>query len=57
MQHAYFRQAPLIPVIVEQLAQSGIDTAGSTPEEFRAHMQTETARWQRLAMIAGIAQQ
>jgi tripartite-type tricarboxylate transporter receptor subunit TctC len=43
------------PEIVERFAQSGIDTVGSTPEAFRAHMQSETVRWQRLAKIAGIA--
>ncbi len=45
------------PEIVERFAKSGIDTVGSTPDEFRAHMQAETIRWQRLAKIAGIQKQ
>ncbi len=43
------------PEIVERFAKSGIDTVGSTPDAFRAHMQAETERWKRLAKIAGIA--
>jgi tripartite-type tricarboxylate transporter receptor subunit TctC len=55
--NAAFMRALRSPDIVERFAQSGIDTVGSTSEEFRAHMQSETARWQRLAKIAGIAKQ
>lgn len=45
------------PEIVERFAKSGIDTVGSTPEEFRARLQAETERWKRMATIAGIAKQ
>ena len=45
------------PEIIERFARSGIDTVGSTPETFSAHMRAETERWRRLAKIAGIAKQ
>jgi tripartite-type tricarboxylate transporter receptor subunit TctC len=45
------------PDIVERFAKSGIDTVGSTPEQFRARLQSETERWNRLAKIAGIEKQ
>jgi tripartite-type tricarboxylate transporter receptor subunit TctC len=46
-----------LPEIVERFAKSGIDTVGSTPEQFRARLQSETERWKRIAKIAGIAKQ
>ena len=46
-----------LPEMVERFARSGIDTIGSTPDEFRARMQAETARWKHIAKMAGIARQ
>ena len=55
--NAAFVRALRSPDVVERFAQSGIETVGSTPDAFRARMQAETARWMRLAKIAGIPRQ
>ena len=52
-----FVRALRSPDIVERFAKSGIETVGSTPEQFRAHLQSETERWKRIAKIAGIEKQ
>jgi len=52
-----FVRALRSPDIVERFAKSGIDTVGTTPEQFRVRLQSETERWKRLAQIAGIEKQ
>lgn len=42
------------PDIVERFAKDGVDTIGSTPEQFRAHVAAEIAKWQRVAVSAGL---
>ncbi|QDL38495.1 tripartite tricarboxylate transporter substrate binding protein [Rhodoferax sediminis] len=45
------------PKVRELLLQQGIEPVGSTPAEFSAHIQTETARWTNVAQRAGIKPQ
>jgi tripartite-type tricarboxylate transporter receptor subunit TctC len=52
-----FVRALRSPDVVERFARSGIETVGSSPEQFCARLQSETERWKRIAKIAGIAKQ
>ncbi len=43
-----------LPDIVERFARDGVETVGTTPEEFRAHLASEIAKWKRVAASAGL---
>jgi tripartite-type tricarboxylate transporter receptor subunit TctC len=42
------------PDVKERFASLGLDTVGSTPEEFREHLKRETANFSKLIKTAGI---
>jgi len=42
------------PDIKERFAQYSVVTAPSTPEEFKAYISSEIARWQKVANEAGV---
>jgi len=42
------------PDIAEQMARQGLDTVGSTPAEFAAHLKLEVPKWARVVKEAGI---
>ncbi|MEO8442374.1 MAG: tripartite tricarboxylate transporter substrate binding protein [Betaproteobacteria bacterium] len=43
-----------LPEIVERFAKDGVETVGTTPEQFRAHVAAEIAKWKRVAAGAGL---
>ena len=43
-----------LPEFREQLAKVGAETAGNSPEEFKAYLQAETDKWSRVAKTANI---
>jgi len=43
-----------LPEIVERFARDGVETVGTTPAEFRAHISAEIAKWKRVAASAGL---
>jgi tripartite-type tricarboxylate transporter receptor subunit TctC len=51
---AALRKATQDPKVREQMAAQGIDTAGSTPAEFRAFVGSEMAKWAKVVKAAGI---
>jgi tripartite-type tricarboxylate transporter receptor subunit TctC len=42
--------------VIEPLQKQGIDMLGGTPEEFAAYIQSEIAKWTRVAAAAGLKQ-
>jgi len=40
--------------VIEPLQKQGIDMLGGTPEEFAAYIQSEIAKWSRVAVAAGL---
>ena len=42
------------PDVKERLASQGLETVGSTPEEFREHLKRETAKLAKIIKVAGI---
>lgn len=42
------------PAARERLVTQGIDVAGSTPEQFRAYIQSETDKWAKVIRFAGV---
>jgi len=42
------------PDVKERLASQGLETVGSTPEEFREHLKRETAKFAKIIKVAGI---
>ena len=40
--------------VIEPLQKQGIDILGGTPEEFAAYIQSEIAKWSRVAVAAGL---
>jgi tripartite-type tricarboxylate transporter receptor subunit TctC len=42
--------------VTEPLQKQGIDILGGTPEEFAAYIQSEIAKWTRVAAAAGMRQ-
>lgn len=43
-----------MPDVVEQLAKTGSEVAGGTPEEFEKYIAFETAKWAKVAQVANI---
>jgi len=48
------REALSDPSVIEKLKAQGMTLAGNTPDEFRAHIASETARWAKVIKDAGI---
>lgn len=48
------REAMSDPGVIEKLKAQGMTLAGDTPEEFRAHIASETAKWAKVIKDAGI---
>jgi tripartite-type tricarboxylate transporter receptor subunit TctC len=42
-----FSRALRMPDLVERFARDGVETVGSTPEQFRAYLNAEIAKWKR----------
>lgn len=42
------------PAVIEQLKKLGVDPVGSTPEQFTAHIASETRRWAEVAQKANV---
>ena len=43
------------PAVKEKLAEQGLTTVGDTPEQFRAFIASETAKWAKVIKDAGVA--
>ena len=48
------REALSDPSVIEKLKAQGMTLAGNTPDEFRAHIASETAKWAKVIKDAGI---
>ena len=42
------------PAVKEKLADQGLTTVGDTPEQFRAFIASETAKWAKVIKDAGV---
>jgi tripartite-type tricarboxylate transporter receptor subunit TctC len=52
--HAQLVKTLAQPDVKERFASQGLDTVGSTPEEFREHLKRETAKAAKIIKTAGI---
>ena len=43
------------PAVKEKLAEQGLTTVGNSPEQFRAFIASETAKWAKVIKDAGVA--
>ena len=43
-----------MPDVKEKFAAQGVDVIGSTPEQFAAHLQEQSAKWGKVVRDAGV---
>ena len=47
-------KALVVPALRERLARQGVETIGSTPDEFGKVLREEWARWEKVIRVAGL---
>ena len=47
-------KALAVPELRERLARQGVETIGSTPDEFGKVLREEWARWEKVIRVAGL---
>ena len=52
--NAEINRVSSLPDVRERFAREGIDPARETPEQFRAHLQTEVAKWSKMVKDTGL---
>ena len=52
--HADIVRAVSAPEVRERMLTQGMDPTTSTPDEFRAHIRSEIAKWARVIKVAGV---